>query len=132
MTPPKRSPKRGASASKPKPRPRPVGRAEARTVTGPKKFSGRPGKPDSIPIQRPNSPSNGPGPRSVSNVVSIDKLAGSCVSIAMAVERAVFDEHRRADRAIAFALKNRRDLAAPDCRFISRAVFALFRWRGWI
>ena len=50
----------------------------------------------------------------------------------MAVERAVLEENRRADRAIAFALKTRRDLAAPDCRFISRAVFALFRWRGWI
>ena len=133
MSPPKRSPKRSASASsKPKPRPRPVGRAEARTVAGPKKFSGRPGKPDPAPINRPESPADRPALRSVSNVVSIDKLAGSAVNIAMAVERAVFEDHRRADRAIAFALKNRRDLAAPDCRFISRAVFALFRWRGWI
>jgi 16S rRNA (cytosine967-C5)-methyltransferase len=130
MPPPKRSPKRPSSSlSKPKPRPRPPGRAESRTIYSPKPFTGRPGRPD--PVSTDREPSKN-GPRVVSNVVSIDKLAGSAVTIASAVEHAVFEEHRRADRAIAFALKSRRDLAAPDCRFIARAVFALFRWRGWI
>ena len=139
MSPPKRSPKRPASgppSSRPKPKPRPptIGRAQARTLEGPAKAPRyRPGPVEQpTPPRRPGAPSNGPGPRSVSNVVSIEKLAGSAVSIAMTVERAVLDDNRRADRALAFALKTRRDLAAPDCRFIARATFALFRWRGWI
>ncbi len=44
----------------------------------------------------------------------------------------VFEEHLRADRLIATALKRRRDLAAPDTRFVSNAIFSLFRWWGWI
>jgi 16S rRNA (cytosine967-C5)-methyltransferase len=130
MPPPKRSPKRASSSfPKPKPRPKPPGRAQARTLITPKAFSSRAPRFDEKSDSREPSKN---GPRVVSNVVSIDKLAGSAVTIASAVEHAVFEEHRRADRAIAFALKSRRDLAAPDCRFIARAVFALFRWRGWI
>ncbi len=72
------------------------------------------------------------GARAVSHVVSLDKLASSAVDVALAVEKAVLGDGRRADRSIAWELKMRRDLAAPDHRFISRAVFALFRWRGWI
>lgn len=133
MSPPKRASKRSASPSakpKPKPKPRPLGRAQARTqAPQPTRPTGPPGI---VSNRRPTGPANDQGGRTVSNVVSIDKLAGSAVSIAMTVERGVLDDGRRADRAIAYALKSRRDLAAPDCRFISRAVFALFRWRGWI
>ena len=35
-------------------------------------------------------------------------------------------------RTLRHALRMRRDLAVSDHRFISRAIFALFRWRGWI
>ena len=59
-------------------------------------------------------------------------LAESTLSIVLEVERSVLEDGRRADRSLAFALRRRRDLAAPDHRFISEAAFALFRWRGWI
>ena len=68
----------------------------------------------------------------VSHVVSLDKLAGSAVDVALAVERSVLGEGRRADRSIAWELRFRRDLSLPDHRFIAQAVFALFRWKGWI
>lgn len=68
----------------------------------------------------------------MTHVVSLDKLAGSAVDVALAVERSVLGEGRRADRAIAWELRFRRDLALPDHRFIAQAVFALFRWKGWI
>ena len=132
MSPPKRSPKRAASSSKLKPRPRPAGRPEPRPDSDKSKYFRRAPKPVPPGLARPDSPSNDPGPRSVANVVSIDKLAGSAVTVAIAVERAVLGDGRRADRSIAWELRHRRDLAAPDCRFIARAVFALFRWRGWI
>ncbi len=54
------------------------------------------------------------------------------VVIAMEVEHAVYHEQRRADRALSFALKDRRLLAAPDRRFLAQAIFALFRWQGWV
>jgi 16S rRNA (cytosine967-C5)-methyltransferase len=66
------------------------------------------------------------------HVAAVETLARAVVDTAEAAERAVFDEHRRADRAIAFALRPRRDLAAPDHRFVAQAVFALFRWHGWV
>jgi 16S rRNA (cytosine967-C5)-methyltransferase len=62
----------------------------------------------------------------------VETLAEAAVATAWAVEKAVIDEKRRADRAIAWTLKMRRDLALPDHRFIARAVFALFRWQGWV
>lgn len=45
---------------------------------------------------------------------------------------AVFEERKRADRTIASLLRPRRELALPDQRFIAQAVFALFRWHGWV
>ena len=66
------------------------------------------------------------------HVAPLDVLAEAAVSTAMAAEEAVFGSGRRADRAIALALRHRRDLAAPDHRFVAQAVFALFRWHGWI
>jgi len=155
MSPPKRTPKR--SASKPKRRPQAEGAPGSYQPVhpGPKPSTRpksrppfeverrpalrKPGKPDparinrgrasNVPAGRPGEPREG---RAVSHVVSLDKLAASAVDVALAVERAVFEEGRRADKAIAFQLRFRRDLAAPDHRFISRAVFALFRWKGWI
>ncbi len=59
-------------------------------------------------------------------------LADAAVTIADAVETRVLVEQKRADRALALLLRERRDLAPPDHRFISQSVFALFRWRGWI
>jgi 16S rRNA (cytosine967-C5)-methyltransferase len=59
-------------------------------------------------------------------------LASSAVEIALVVERAVFAEGRRADRTLSVLLKERRDLAPSDHRFISESVFALLRWHGWI
>jgi 16S rRNA (cytosine967-C5)-methyltransferase len=61
----------------------------------------------------------------------LEVLAEAAVSTARAAEEAVM-EGRRADRAISYALKNRRDLATPDHRFIAQSVFALFRWHGWV
>ncbi|WP_435018942.1 RsmB/NOP family class I SAM-dependent RNA methyltransferase [Tundrisphaera sp. TA3] len=79
----------------------------------------------------------GPAPvqteaRAVAHVVSPEFLARATVEIATKIERAVLTDERRADRALAWELRNRRDLSAPDHRFVSRAVFALFRWRGWV
>ena len=54
------------------------------------------------------------------------------MKIAANVERAVDLDKRRADRSIAYVMKSRRDLALPDQRFVSRSIFSLFRWRGWI
>ena len=59
-------------------------------------------------------------------------LAKATVSVAQMVERVVLHDKKHADRAIAAGLKDRRELALPDQRFISESVFALFRWRGWI
>jgi 16S rRNA (cytosine967-C5)-methyltransferase len=65
-------------------------------------------------------------------VAGVETLSAATLATAETVERAVFGERRRADRAIAWALRNRRDLAAPDLRFIARSVMALFRWHGWV
>ena len=66
------------------------------------------------------------------HIAPVEVLATAVLSTARAAEKSVFTEHRRADRAIAYALRNRRDLALPDHRFVAQAVFALFRWHGWI
>ncbi len=87
--------------------------------------SPRPGlsrRPDSTPA----------AVRATPHVAPVDVLARSTVAIALDVERAVLEDGKRADRTLAGALRMRRDLAAPDHRFISQCVFALFRWRGWI
>ena len=157
MSPPKRTPKRSASSPKkarprpdnasgplqpahpgPKPSTRPKSRPQFDDERRP--ALRKPGKPDPARIIRPRPVSVGPGlragdqqeNRAALHVVSIDKLAGSAVDVALAVERAVFEQGRRADKAIAFQLRFRRDLSAPDLRFITRAVFALFRWKGWV
>ena len=70
--------------------------------------------------------------RAVAHVVPAETLARETITIARNVERAVLQDERRADRALSYDLRLRRDLAAPDHRFVSRAVFALFRWRGWV
>src|SRR4051794_19835061 len=120
MTPPKRSPRRSPSGAKP--HPRLPGRPESRPAAVPKKFAGRPGRPEPS-LRRPELADRpGPGVRDVQNVVSIDKLAASAVNVAGAVEQAVLEHGRRADRSIAWELRHRRDLAAPDHRFITRAV----------
>jgi 16S rRNA (cytosine967-C5)-methyltransferase len=66
------------------------------------------------------------------HVAPLDVLAGSAVEIAQAVEHEVFREHKRADKKLAALLRERRDLAPPDHRFIAQSVAALFRWHGWI
>ena len=70
--------------------------------------------------------------RYATHVAPLGLLAESALGIALEVERAALGDRRRADRALALALKSRRDLAAPDHRFVSEATFALLRWRGWI
>jgi 16S rRNA (cytosine967-C5)-methyltransferase len=65
-------------------------------------------------------------------VAPLEVLAASAVEIALAVERGVLEDGRRADRSLSALLRERRDLAPPDHRFITQAVFALFRWHGWI
>ncbi|GAC1473671.1 MAG: RsmB/NOP family class I SAM-dependent RNA methyltransferase [Isosphaeraceae bacterium] len=72
-----------------------------------------------------------PAPESL-HVASLEVLAESTVETARLALHAVFQEQRRADRAISQALRNRRDLASPDHRFIAESVFALFRWHGWL
>lgn len=70
--------------------------------------------------------------REVLHVAPVNVLAEAATGIAEAAETQVLVEHKRADRALAMLLRDRRDLAPPDHRFISQAVFALFRWKGWI
>ena len=70
--------------------------------------------------------------RIAENVAPAGVLAGAAIELADRVEEAVYRDGRRADRTIAAFLRQRRDLATADGRFLSRAVFALFRWRGWI
>ena len=65
-------------------------------------------------------------------MAATDRLAEATAEIAPGVERAVYEDGKHADRALALALRQRRDLALSDHRFISQAIFALFRWRGWI
>jgi 16S rRNA (cytosine967-C5)-methyltransferase len=71
-----------------------------------------------------------PGP--VIHVAPLELLARSTAEIAERVEHAVVQGHRRADRVLSAVLRNHRQLAPPDQRFVSQAVFAWFRWRGWL
>jgi 16S rRNA (cytosine967-C5)-methyltransferase len=68
----------------------------------------------------------------VAQVVPLGMLAEETARIAGQVEAAVMNEGKRADRLLSSLLRTRRDLALPDQRFIARATFALFRWRGWL
>gem|GEM_PF-136949 len=106
-----------------------AGRGAAKPAAGASRSGAGKGRP--AYGQKPTSPVQAPAVDAL-HVAPLDVLAEATVSTARAVEAAVFGEQRRADRAIAYALRNRRDLAAPDHRFIAQAVFALFRWHGWI
>jgi len=142
-------------SQRPKPRPRPKAASKRRYPAGfvpptpaeeaippsqrsraqlPLREPFRPKAPDrtSVPREpaRPNR-SQAPAPESL-HVASLDVLAEATVHTAHAAEKAVFGDGRRADRAIAWELRNRRDLAAPDHRFVAQSVFALFRWYGWV
>lgn len=99
----------------------------ARRPAAPAAASGRP----SPGGRRPGAPPAGP-PMPTPHVAPPDVLARAALDIAGRVEHAVLAEHGRADRTLSFALRTRRDLSLPDARFVSQAVFALFRWRGWI
>ncbi len=99
-----------------------------------------PREPFRAPQQADRAPAKSPAravvgkahePQSL-HVASLDVLAEAAVQTAHDAEKAVYGEKRRADRAIAWSLRNRRDLAAPDHRFVAQCVFALFRWQGWV
>ncbi len=108
------------SRPRPRPQPRKPGNASDR----------RP--PPPVPIEpAPAEPAAGPI-RYAAHVAPLGLLAESAREIALEVERAALHDHRRADRVLALALKRRRDLAAPDHRFVSEAAFALLRWKGWV
>jgi len=68
----------------------------------------------------------------VVHVASVDRIARAAVAVAEEVEKAVLVEKKRADRAISAALRNHRALGPADQRFVAEAVFALFRWKGWV
>ena len=139
----KQRPNRPSSRLKPNFGPRKFPQTAARPRQGRAEIENEParsggGGPGSDRRSGPSRPTLGTRPSSDesrhegTHVAPLDVLARSAVAIARQVERVVLDEKKRADRALAFALRDRRDLAAPDHRFISQAVFALFRWRGWI
>src|SRR5262245_30797174 len=132
---------------RPRPKPRPAPRTsrrpferEAEPAPAAPARAGRRGergggpKPEAeTPASAPRSPGFRRAPAVEGlHVAAVETLARAVVDTAEAAERAVFDERRRADRAIALALRPRRDLAAPDHRFVAQAVFALFRWHGWV
>ncbi len=73
-----------------------------------------------------------PQAHEVPHVTPVEVLADVTVAVAREVEHAVLGNQGHADRAITAALRTRRGLALSDRRFVSQAVFALFRWRGWI
>jgi 16S rRNA (cytosine967-C5)-methyltransferase len=91
-----------------------------------------------MPISR--KPQNGgndaapssPLSREATHVAPVGLLAEAAVEIALAVEREVLNDGKRADQVLSILLRRRRDLAIPDQRFVSSVAFALFRWRGWI
>ncbi|MGE5755244.1 MAG: RsmB/NOP family class I SAM-dependent RNA methyltransferase [Planctomycetaceae bacterium] len=129
-----RRPNRPTPRPRPKPGPGKFPKGLARSGQRPQ---GRPEIGPRIPPDRrsrsiPAPVAATPSGREGTHVAPLEILAESAVAIARQVERVVLDEKKRADRALAFALRGRRDLALPDHRFISQAAFALFRWRGWI
>ncbi len=108
-----------------RPRPRPAARARP---AGPSTSAPGRGRRPVAPRREPPQPIAS----AATNVASADALARLAVEIAAEVEHAVDAEQRRADRTLSNILRGRRDLAAPDARFLSGASFALLRWRGWI
>jgi 16S rRNA (cytosine967-C5)-methyltransferase len=59
-------------------------------------------------------------------------LARRAAEVAPEVERAVFDERKSADRALAILARSWRDLTPSEVRQVSRSVLSLFRWHGWV
>lgn len=88
----------------------------------------RPSRPQARP-SRPPAPGRVSAP---AHVTSARRLAAATEAIADQVERAVSEKKVRADREITHALRAHTELSLPDRRFVSEAVFALFRWKGWI
>lgn len=122
----------------PTPRPQPSGRPRPAPPQGPSR-SERPKRRPPQPLGFDKPAGKAPGPAGEAGqhhetplVATPERLAEATLEIASRVERAVFGERKRADRALAQALHARHDLAPPDHRFISQATFALFRWHGWI
>ncbi|WP_422926391.1 RsmB/NOP family class I SAM-dependent RNA methyltransferase [Singulisphaera sp. PoT] len=70
--------------------------------------------------------------RAPMHVASVDLLAQTAVGLLVKVEKAVFQEGKRADRVLSGLLRTRRELAPPDLQFLTQAVFAVFRWHGWL
>lgn len=52
--------------------------------------------------------------------------------LAAAVAHEVFELHKPADRAVANYFRNHRYLGSRDRRQLAEAVFAMFRWWGWL
>ena len=71
-------------------------------------------------------------PSSMPQVAAPRVLAESASWAAGLALQAVLGAGRRLDRVVAEALRGRRDLAAPDARFVSAALASMFRWRGWV
>lgn len=74
----------------------------------------------------PGSPDGG-----MTHVVPINALARAAVEAATIAEAAVRDG-KHVDRTLAKIMRERRDLGPPDKMLVSQAVFALFRWKGWL
>ncbi len=83
-------------------------------------------------VARTRRPQDVPSLTVETHVAPPDVLARAAAEIGREVEHEVLHHGKRADRLLSSALRRRRDLLVPDGRFVSRAVFALFRWRGWI
>ncbi len=110
----------------PAPRPaKPTGRAKQRESSPPRDIrrGPEPGRPEPSPAFHENTSTH---------VVPLDKLARAAVETAEIVWPAVLNDKKHADRAIAAVLRERRELGQNDKMFISQAVFALFRWKGWL
>ena len=109
----------------------------------PKSRPGRPGRPGLFtkstgpPRGRPRPPGAGfsdraPEPIETPQVAPPGVLADAATWLAEIALPAVLNGGRRLDRVVVEALRKRRDLAAPDARFVADAVGSLFRWRGWV
>jgi 16S rRNA (cytosine967-C5)-methyltransferase len=66
------------------------------------------------------------------HVASLETLARAAIEAAAVVERAVIQDQKHADRTLARLLRDRHDLGQPDKMFVTQAVYALFRWKGWL
>lgn len=130
---------RPRAGSRPRPRPQPELTPEASAARA--GLPEKPGRAKSAHHRPAPPPPAGSGrsraarqalPITASHVAPIERLADVTSRLAVDVEQAVFQMHRRADRTLAAALRPLRDLAAPDQRFVSQSVFAVFRWWGWI